>query len=81
MNDAIAIAVYGKPVCRQCIATTRKLDTLGLAYTYTDITEDPGAYDYVIGLGYKEAPVVVLSTGESWSGYRPEKLRYITEGA
>lgn len=81
MNDSLAIAVYSKPDCRQCIATTRKLDKLGIEYTYIDITEDQDAYDYVTGLGYQQAPVVVVSNGDSWAGYRPEKIGYLREGA
>lgn len=78
--DPIAITVYGKPNCQQCWATTTKLDKLELEYTYVDITEDQDAYDYVIGLGYAQAPVVALSNDTHWSGYRPGKLAQIKEG-
>lgn len=76
----ITITVYGKPRCQACKATTRKLDKLGITYTYTDITENPDAHAYVTSLGYREAPVVTLSNGDSWSGFRPERIKYLTEG-
>lgn len=78
--EPVTITVYGKPRCQACKATTRKLDQLGITYTYTDITEDPDAYTYVTSLGYQEAPVVTLSNGMNWSGFRPERIKYLTEG-
>ena len=39
-----------------------------------DITEDATARDYVMSLGYLQAPVVV--TGDThFSGFRPDRLK------
>lgn len=74
-----AVAVYTKPVCRYCDATKRRLDKRGIAYTVVDITEDQTAYDYVVDLGHKQAPVVVLDNGTTWDGYRPDLIDKIKE--
>ena len=45
-----------------------------------DITEVSEARDYVMALGYLQAPVVVAG-GEHWSGFRPDRIRAIADGA
>ena len=69
-----AITVYSKPSCGQCIATYRALDKQGLAYTVIDISQDDETRDYVMALGYLQAPVVVAGR-EHWSGFRPERIK------
>lgn len=74
------ITVYSKPRCQQCAATKRKLDAFGVAITPVDVTEDIAALDYIRGLGYQQAPVVVVrdSTGavtDHWSGFRPDRIK------
>ncbi len=68
------ITVYTKPGCVQCEATMRALGKLGVDYSTVDISVDDQARDYVMSLGHLQAPVVVTAT-ESWSGYRPDRLR------
>ena len=70
----MAITVYTKPACVQCNATYKALDKAGLDYEIIDITEVPEARDYVMALGYLQAPVVVAG-GEHWSGFRPDRIR------
>jgi glutaredoxin-like protein NrdH len=70
----MTITVYTKPACVQCNATYKALDKLGLAYEIVDITEDPEARDYVMALGYLQAPVVVAG-GNHWSGFRPDRIK------
>ncbi len=70
----MTIAVYSKPACVQCDATYRALDRSGLAYQVVDITEDAAAREYVLSLGYLQAPVVVAGP-DHWSGYRPDRIR------
>ena len=65
--------VYSKPACVQCNATYRALDERGIAYSVVNMSEDVDALAFVKGLGYLQAPVVV-SDGEHWSGYRPDKI-------
>lgn len=70
----MTITVYTKPACVQCNATYKALDKQGLSYDVVDITEEPEARDYVMALGYLQAPVVVAG-GEHWSGFRPDRIK------
>jgi len=72
------ITVYTKPTCVQCKATQRKLEKLGVTYETVDISVDHEARDYVMALGYLNAPVVV-SGEDHWSGYRPDRLEELTQ--
>jgi glutaredoxin-like protein NrdH len=38
-----------------------------------DITEDQEAFDKIVALGFRAAPVVESKAG-SWSGFNPDKL-------
>ena len=70
----MSITVYTKPACVQCTATYKALDKQGIAYDVVDITMDPQARDYVMALGYLQAPVVVAGK-EHWSGFRPDRIK------
>lgn len=69
----MSIIVYSKPACVQCTATTRELERKGLEFRVVDLTEDQDAYDKVIGLGYMQAPVVMVGD-QHWAGFRPDKI-------
>ncbi|MBV7282846.1 MULTISPECIES: glutaredoxin-like protein NrdH [Corynebacterium] len=73
----MAITLYTKPACMQCNATKKALDRAGLEYSLVDISMDSEALDYVMALGYVQAPVVVAD-GEHWSGFRPERIRTLS---
>ena len=73
MND---ITVYTKPACVQCNATRKALDKAGIEYRIVDVTENAEAYEYVLALGYLQAPVVVTPAGD-WSGFRPDRLKIL----
>jgi glutaredoxin-like protein NrdH len=69
--------VYTKPNCVQCDATKRMMDKLGVEYTTVDIVENPAELDKLIKMGYRAAPVVVVTSEsgiESWAGFQPEKI-------
>ena len=72
------ITVFTKPMCVQCNATFRALDKAGISYTRIDITDNPDARDYMMALGYLQAPVVYVSPALHWSGFRPDRLRSFT---
>ncbi|QIS21861.1 glutaredoxin-like protein NrdH [Nocardia terpenica] len=76
----MTITVYTKPACVQCNATYRALDKTGVAYTVVDITENTEARDYVMALGYLQAPVVVAGD-EHWSGFRPDRIKALVSQA
>lgn len=52
----MSITVYTKPACVQCSATYKALDKQGIVYDKVDITLDSEARDYVMALGYLQAP-------------------------
>ncbi|CAN5164182.1 redoxin NrdH [soil metagenome] len=74
----MAITVYTKPACVQCKATYRALDKAGIEYDVIDITENAQARDYVMSLGYLQAPVVVAGENH-WSGFRPDEIKKLTQ--
>jgi glutaredoxin-like protein NrdH len=76
-----AITVYTKPACVQCNATFRALDKAGIDYNKVDLSENDQARDYVMSLGYLQAPVVYVSPTQHWSGFRPDRLRSLTDSA
>ena len=70
----MTITVYSKPMCVQCDATYRALDKQGLDYERIDVTQDTEALDFIKGLGYQQAPVVVAGE-DHWSGFRPDRIK------
>lgn len=69
----MTVTVYSKPSCVQCTATTKALDSKGIPYLVVDLTTDSEAMDFVVSLGYRQAPVVVVDD-DHWAGFRPDKL-------
>lgn len=65
--------VYTKPACVQCDMTKRMLDQLGIEYNTVDISQDQEAFDMLIEMGYRAAPVVITSE-DSWAGFQPDKI-------
>lgn len=72
----MSITVYSKPRCVQCDATYRAFDKLGVDYTKVDVTVDAAALEYIVSLGYQQAPVVVTESGH-WSGFRPDRVKEV----
>lgn len=70
------IIVYSTgPACVRCRLTKDVLTRKGIPYTEVDIRENQAARDYVVEeLGYTEAPVVVVSDQDHWSGFRPDQI-------
>jgi glutaredoxin-like protein NrdH len=69
----MTITVYSKPACVQCTATTRALDRQGIDYTVVDVSTDAAAHELVLGLGYRQVPVVVAGE-QHWAGFRPDMI-------
>jgi glutaredoxin-like protein NrdH len=76
----MSITVYTKPACVQCNATYRALDKAGIEYDVIDISEDAEARDFVMALGYLQAPVVVAGD-DHWSGFRPDRIKSLATAA
>lgn len=80
MSENTTITVYTKPACVQCHATYKALDKQGLTYQVVDISTDDTARDYVMSLGYLQAPVVVAGE-QHWSGFRPDHIKALAAAA
>lgn len=80
MSENTTITVYTKPACVQCHATYKALDKQGLDYQVVDISTDDSARDYVMSLGYLQAPVVVAGD-DHWSGFRPDRIKRLATSA
>lgn len=84
-REGVAVVVYEKPQCSQCTLSKNRLNEAGVVYGRVDITEDPGAFQFVKDLGYLAAPVLYVSTPEEdlhWYGFRPDLIRkHITHRA
>jgi len=76
----MTITVYTKPACVQCNATYKALDKQGISYDVVDISLDREARDYVMALGYLQAPVVVAGQ-DHWSGFRPDRIKALANRA
>jgi glutaredoxin-like protein NrdH len=75
------ITVYTKPACVQCNAVFRALDKAGIEYRKVDISTDPEAREYVMALGYLQAPVVYAGPDNHFSGFRPDRIKALTAAA
>lgn len=75
------IIVYTKPACVQCNAVFRALDKEGIEYDKIDISADSAARDYVMSLGYLQAPVVYIDANTHFSGYRPDRIKQLANPA
>lgn len=75
----MGITVYTKPRCVQCGATIKALDKAGISYELVDIAA-ADARDYVMALGYLQAPVVITDT-DHWSGFRPDRIKALASTA
>lgn len=76
----MSITVYSKPRCPQCDATYRALNQAGVTYQSVDVSADPQALEYILSLGYKQAPVVVAGDNH-WSGFRPDRIKALVAQA
>lgn len=74
----MTITIYTLPNCVQCDSTKRYLDQKEVSYETVDISKDDKAREFVAGLGFLAAPVVVTDK-DKWSGFRLEKLRQTAE--
>lgn len=73
------VTVYSKPRCVQCNATVRALEKNGIDYRTVDVAQDLEAREYIQGLGYMQAPVVVTAENDHWSGFRPDKIEELAQ--
>jgi glutaredoxin-like protein NrdH len=75
------VTVYTKPACVQCNAAFRALDKAGIPYEKVDVSVDAEAHDYVMSLGYLQAPVVCAGPNNHFSGFRPDRIEQLAAAA
>lgn len=81
------VTIYSKPNCVQCNATYKAMDKTGVPYNVVDLSQDEQALAAVTELGYQQAPVTIISNGDSetdlhWSGFHPTNInKYIKKAA
>lgn len=70
------ITVYTTPGCVQCRPTKSKLTKAGVTFREIDVTlpENEAHAEHIKALGYTQAPVVMTSYGDEWTGFRPDLL-------
>lgn len=73
------LKVYTKENCIQCKMSKRDLQKNNIPYQEIDITGNPQIIAELKEQGWKQMPVLVFAD-ESWSGYRPDKIRSLKEG-
>lgn len=68
------IILYSKTVCQQCTATKRKVKKEGLEPYLREINvdHDEAGAQFLRDAGHTQAPVVITSFGDEWSGFRPD---------
>lgn len=73
------VTLYTVPSCGSCVASKSALKREGIEFKEVDLSLDTDALDYVRGLGYNSAPVVVAGD-QHWSGFRNEKIKELSAG-
>lgn len=74
----MTVTVFSTPSCIQCLMTKKELAKNEIDFESVDLSKDEKAKEYVTGLGYTSAPVVVVKdeAGEQhWSGFRVDRIR------
>lgn len=82
MGQSIKVTVYDKPHDSTCTkppsvqgaATVKALEKQGIVFDVVDVSKDKEAREYILELGYLQAPVVVAG-GDHWSGFRPDRIK------
>jgi glutaredoxin-like protein NrdH len=77
------ITVYTKTVCQQCTATKRKIKKEGMELYLREINvdHDEAGAQFLRDAGYTQAPVVITSFGDEWTGFRPDLVEAFAQRA
>lgn len=84
----MTITVYGLPPeqCRDCWATELRMRARGIQATKVRLDENPEAMKDIEALGYRRAPVVVVTDEDGevvdhWSGFHEVKIAELAKSA
>ncbi|CAB4123620.1 GrxC Glutaredoxin and related proteins [uncultured Caudovirales phage] len=70
----MTITIYSNPNCVQCEQTKKFLTRKGVPFESKMISESPEVQAIIDEHKFQSAPVVVISTGQVWSGFRLDHL-------
>ncbi|MCT2085598.1 glutaredoxin family protein [Microbacterium enclense] len=74
MAEQITVYTTG-PACARCTLTKNVMTSKGIEFVEVNIRDDEAARTYVVeDLGYTEAPVVVVTDEDHWSGFHPDHI-------
>jgi glutaredoxin-like protein NrdH len=75
MSEIETVIVYGRgKACIQCFASARRLTAKGIPFIELDLDKHPEILAAGKAKGFMEAPTVITSTGDMWSGFNPAKI-------
>ena len=75
----IKVKVYSLDNCGQCKQTIDWLTTRRIKHAVVKIDDDYEAFDEVVKMGYRKAPVIVVDETH-WAGFNEDKLKGIFGG-
>lgn len=64
------ITVYSKPQCPFCDRAKQLLESRGVEYTVIDVSETPGAREYLVAQGLRSVPQIYRGTTLIPGGYQ-----------
>lgn len=67
------VKLYTQPSCRDCVKTKKEFKRKGIEYEEIDLSQDKTAREMIKKQGFMKAPVVITE-GDSWSGFKPQKI-------
>lgn len=68
------VTLYTGDGCQQCRMTKRALADHGIEPAEIDVTDRPDIVEDLRELGFRQLPIVCVEGGETWSGFRPDKI-------
>ena len=73
-NGGDLAVLYSKPGCKDCIGTARSYLKYGVPFVKVDVMQDQEGLEFVLATGKTQMPYNRTARGESWTGYRIDKL-------
>ena len=69
----VSIKIYSKKVCNQCTMTKKLYDRAGVTYETVTTDGNEVLQDRLRAQGHMALPVVI-TPGDSWAGFQPERI-------
>lgn len=69
------VTLYTNSDCGPCMAMKIALRRNQIEFEEIPVDSDPKITDMLWNMGHRALPVLLLDTGENWSGYRPSEVK------